>query len=73
LPNPSNGERPSLALAPPPAQLAAPPTLELGRTKDQIVSIMGQPEKIANLGAKQIYFYKDLKITLTDGKVTDIQ
>jgi hypothetical protein len=35
--------------------------------------MMGQPEKIANLGAKQIYFYKGLKITLTGGKVTDIQ
>jgi TonB family protein len=74
LPNLSNDERPALTLAPPPAQPSAPPpTIELGQTKDQIVSIMGQPQRIANLGAKQIYFYKDLKITLTDGKVTDIQ
>jgi hypothetical protein len=34
---------------------------------------MGPPQKIANLGTRQIYFYKDLKTTLTDGKVTDIQ
>jgi hypothetical protein len=70
LPNPSNDERPARTLAPPPA---SPPTIELGQTKDQIVSIMGQPQRIANLGAKQIYIYKDFKITLTDGKVTHVQ
>ncbi|HEX4136381.1 MAG TPA: hypothetical protein VHY84_17335 [Bryobacteraceae bacterium] len=64
-------------IAPPPPlpnqPIAPPPTIELGQTKDQIVAIMGQPERIANVGAKQTYFYKDLKITLTAGKVTDIE
>jgi hypothetical protein len=34
---------------------------------------LGQPEKIVNLGTKQIYVYKDLKITFVSGKVSDVQ
>jgi len=34
---------------------------------------MGKPEKIVNLGAKQIYVYKDLKITFIKGKVSDVE
>jgi outer membrane protein assembly factor BamE (lipoprotein component of BamABCDE complex) len=45
----------------------------LGQTKDQVVAAMGQPVRIADLGKKQIYYYKDLKITFVDGKVTDVQ
>jgi len=35
--------------------------------------MLGQPSKIVNLGAKQIYIYKDMKITFVKGKVTDVQ
>jgi hypothetical protein len=38
-----------------------------------VVSALGKPEKIVDLGAKQIYVYKDLKITLVNGKVSDVQ
>jgi hypothetical protein len=41
-------------------------------TPDQVVVALGQPERIVNLGAKQIYVYNDLKVTLVDGKVPDI-
>jgi hypothetical protein len=34
---------------------------------------MGQPQKTVNLGPKQIYVYKDLKITFVNGKVADVQ
>ena len=66
------------AAAPPaaaaPAAPAAPPaTVEIGQTTDQVTAILGQPEKIINLGAKQIYVYKDLKVTFVKGKVTDAQ
>ena len=30
-------------------------------------------DKIIDLGAKKTYVYKDLKITFTDGKVSDVQ
>ena len=57
-----------------PAAPAAPPaTVEIGQTTDQVTAILGQPEKILNLGTKQIYVYKDLKVTFVKGKVTDAQ
>jgi hypothetical protein len=52
---------------------AAPKTIALGQTTDEVVGIMGQPQKIVNLGAKQMYFYPDMKIIFTNGKVTDVQ
>lgn len=62
------------AAAEAPAAPAAPPaTVDIGQTTDQVVAILGQPEKIINLGAKQIYVYKDLKVTFVKGKVTDAQ
>ncbi len=58
----------------PAAQPAAPPkTIALGQTTDQVVGILGQPQKIVNLGAKQMYFYPDMKVIFTNGKVTDVQ
>ena len=45
----------------------------MGMTPDQVVGILGQPDKIVNLGAKQLYIYKDLKVTFMNGKVTDAQ
>ena len=50
-----------------------PPTLSLGMTVDEVKAIQGQPEKIVDLGSKKMYLYKDLKITFSDGKVSDIQ
>jgi hypothetical protein len=50
-----------------------PQTIKLGQTTDQVVSALGKPEKIVDLGAKQIYVYKDLKITLVNGRVSDVQ
>ena len=65
---------PAPAAAAAPAAPAAPPaTVEIGQTPDQVTAILGQPEKILNLGTKQIYVYKDLKVTFVKGKVTDAQ
>jgi hypothetical protein len=53
---------------------AAPPaSIQLGQTIDQVTASFGPPEKIVNLGTKQIYVYKDLKVTFVNGKVTDVQ
>jgi hypothetical protein len=57
---------------PAPAQ-GPPKSVQLGQTIDQVAAILGQPEKTVNLGSKQIYVYKDLKVTFTDGKVSDVQ
>jgi hypothetical protein len=52
---------------------SAPPTLHPGLTIDQVKAIQGVPEKIVEVGNRKIYVYKDLKITFTNGLLTDIQ
>jgi len=52
---------------------AATPTVSQGMTIDQVVAMMGQPARVADLGSKKIYSYPDMKITFVDGKVSDIQ
>jgi len=50
-----------------------PQTIEKGQTTDQVQAALGKPDKIVNLGAKQLYIYKDMKVTFINGKVTDVQ
>jgi hypothetical protein len=56
-----------------PEQQAEPQTIEKGQTTDQVQAALGKPDKIVNLGPKQIYVYKDLKVTFLNGKVSDVQ
>ncbi|HLK62722.1 MAG TPA: hypothetical protein VKU19_04755 [Bryobacteraceae bacterium] len=49
------------------------PTVSMGDTIDQVIANMGQPDRKAKIGNKDIFSYKDLKITFIDGKVTDVQ
>jgi len=58
---------------PPDAPAAPPPTVSLDQTPDQVTAILGQPQRKAKVGTKEIYFYKDLKVTFVNGKVKDIQ
>ena len=57
----------------PPEPQPEPQTIRIGQTVDQVVAALGKPPKIVDLGAKQIYVYKDLKVTFTNGKVSDVQ
>ena len=60
----------------PPQQEQAQPdpkTIQLGQSTDEVQAALGKPEKIVNLGPKQLYVYKDLKITFVNGKVSDVQ
>jgi hypothetical protein len=52
---------------------AGPATVALGQTVAELEAALGKPEKIIDLGAKKIYVYKDIKVTLVDGKVADVQ
>ncbi len=63
---------PAIAPPPPPTD-APPPTIDLGETRDQVTAAFGQPVRVANLGAKQIYYYKDMKVTFTNGKVSNVE
>lgn len=56
-----------------PEQQPEPQTIQLGMTTDQVTGALGKPEKIVNLGAKQLYIYKDMKVTFLNGKVADVQ
>jgi len=58
---------------PPDAPAAPPPTVAMDQTPDQVTAILGQPQKKAKIGTKEIYFYKDVKVTFVNGKVKDIQ
>jgi hypothetical protein len=58
---------------PPPPSDAPPPTIAVGQTKDQVTAAFGQPARKATLGAKEIYFYKDMKVTFTGGKVSNVE
>lgn len=62
------------AASPPPAAApAAPATISMGQTLDQVKAALGAPKQIVNLGTKQIYVYPDMKITFKAGKVSDVQ
>ena len=60
-----------------PAEAAAPPaepaSIEKGMTPDQVEAALGKPDKKVNLGSKQLYIYKDMKVTFVNGKVSDVQ
>ena len=75
VPAPAAAPAPMADIAPPPPPAdAAPPTVEVGQTKDQVVAGFGQPTRILKPSAiKEIYVYKDMKVTFTKGKVSDIQ
>ncbi len=76
-PPPAAPQQTMAPIAPPPPPPDEPPaqpaTIKLGMTKDQVVTIFGEPKRIANLGAKEIDYYPDMKVTFIKGKVTDVQ
>ena len=59
---------------PPPPTTDTPPqpSLKLGQTIDQVTAQLGQPVNKVTAGDKQIYLFKDWKVTFIKGKVTDI-
>lgn len=56
-----------------PSAGAAPQSVSLGMTIDQVVGMLGQPQVVGDLGAKKIYSYGNMKIIFTNGKVSDVQ
>ncbi len=67
--NNQGGGGPAAQQGPPPE----PQQIEKGQTPDQVKNAIGQPDKVINLGAKQIFVYKDIKVTFLNGKVSDVQ
>ena len=66
-------EAPPAPIEPPPPPPPDPAEVKEGQTIDQVVAALGPPAKKAKVGTKDIYYYKDLKVTFINGKVKDIQ
>lgn len=58
---------------PPPPSDTPPPTIALGQTKDQVTALFGVPARVAKVGTKEIYYYKDMKVTFSAGKVSNVE
>jgi len=48
-------------------------TVKLGMSPDEVKQSLGNPDKIVDLGPKQVFIYRDMKVILIDGKVSDVQ
>lgn len=48
-------------------------TVSLGQTQEEVEAILGKPKQVVNLGTKRLLVYENLKITLVNGKVSDVQ
>lgn len=74
-PAPEPAPAPIQAIAPPPPPAdTPPPSIAIGQTKDKVVAGFGPPVRTAKLaGTKEIYFYKDMKVTFTNGKVSNVE
>jgi hypothetical protein len=70
---PAPAEAPPAPIEAPPPPAPDPVNVSEGQTIDQVVGALGQPLKKAKIGNKEIYSYKDLKITFVNGKVKDVQ
>jgi hypothetical protein len=45
----------------------------LGQTPDEVKAALGAPTRVANLGPKVIYYYSGMKVTFSNGKVSNVQ
>ena len=55
------------------ASAAQSKIVKLGMSPEEVKQSLGNPDKVVDLGAKQVFIYKDMKIILIDGKVSDVQ
>ncbi len=47
--------------------------VQLGQTQEEVIAILGAPDKKILLGAKTVYVYRNLKLVFIDGKLTDAE
>lgn len=72
-PAPAPAPMQAIAPPPPPPDAAPPPEIKLGQTKAQVTDAFGPPVKTAKIGVKEIFYYKDMKVTFTNGKVSNVE
>jgi len=65
--------QPQVAQVAPPPPAPAPPTIKIGQSQDAVVAALGQPDSVDASGAKQVYVYKNVKVTFINGKVSKVE
>ena len=63
-------------IAPPPPPADTPPqamTISIGQTRDEVMATFGQPQKVIKTPTKELLYYPDMKVTLVEQKVVDVQ
>jgi hypothetical protein len=68
-----DGSGTSAGSAPAPSPAPQTKTIALGQTRDQVISMFGQPAKVVQLGTKEIDYYPDMKVTFVQSKVTNVE
>ena len=60
---------------PPPADMQPPQakTISIGQTRDEVIANFGQPQKVIKMPTKELLYYPDMKVTLVEEKVADVQ
>jgi hypothetical protein len=56
-----------------PAAAAPTKTIAVGQTRDEVIANFGVPTKVVQLGAKEIDFFSDMKVTFIKNKVTNVE
>lgn len=61
-------------VAPPPPPPPEPQTISVGQPVADVVTILGTPQRVVKISAdKEIYMYKDLKVTFVNQKVANVE
>lgn len=57
-----------------PAAAPAPTkTVAIGQSRDAVIAMFGVPTKVVQLGAKEIDFFQDMKVTFIKNKVSNVE
>ena len=48
-------------------------TIKLGMSPDEVKKSLGNPDKIVDLGPKEVFIYKDMKVVFVNSQVSDVQ
>ncbi|NVN89822.1 MAG: hypothetical protein HXX11_04395 [Desulfuromonadales bacterium] len=53
--------------------LRAAKVVQQGQTTEEVIAILGEPEKKVLLGAKAVFVYSDMKLVFRDGRLVDME
>jgi hypothetical protein len=55
------------------APAAQTKTISIGQTRDEVIALFGVPSKVVHLGAKEIDYFADMKVTFVQNKVANVE